>query len=132
VTNQGPFTNVSNLLGYYIGGGSAAKGYQDAYQGFGKDISDLMDGTSSFSKPSNVKWEIPRYTESAIRALSNTGQTRVWNLMIDVVAQTGKYASGATDLAKFAVDGEKRYWVHLAVDRFTGKVLDKQVEVVRE
>jgi Tfp pilus assembly protein PilX len=132
VTNQGPFTNVSNLLGYYIGGGSAAKGYQDAFQGFGKDISDLMDGTSSFSKPSNVKWEIPRYTESAIRALSNTGQTRVWNLMIDVVAQTGKYASGATDLAKFAVDGEKRYWVHLAVDRFTGKVLDKQVEVVRE
>ena len=75
---------------------------------------------------------ISRYAESAGRALANTGQTRVWNLMIDVVAQTGKFPAGATDLAKFAVDGEKRYWVHLAIDRFTGKVLDKQVEEVRE
>jgi hypothetical protein len=127
---KGPFTNISNLVGYYVGGGTADKGYEDAYQGLGRDISDLMAGTSSGTKP--TKWEIPRYTESAIRALSNTGQTRVWNLMIDVVAQTGKYQAGVTDPAKFAVDGEKRYWVHLAVDRFTGKVLDKQVEVVRE
>jgi hypothetical protein len=51
--------------------------------------------------------------------------------MIDVIAQSGKIPAGGTDLAKFAVDGEKRYRVHLAIDRFTGKVLDKQVEEVR-
>jgi hypothetical protein len=130
-TGKGPFTNISDLVGYYTGAGSLGKGYQDAYQGFGRDISDLMSGSlPGYTKP--TKWEIPRYTESAVRALSNTGQTRVWNLMIDVIAQTGRFGPGATDLAKFAVDGEKRYWVHLAIDRFTGKVLDQQVEVVHE
>lgn len=130
-TNNGPFTHVSDLVGYYTGGGSLANGYQDAYQGFGRDISDLMAGTlPGYTKP--TKWEIPRYTESAVRALSNTGQTRVWNLMIDVIAQTGKIPSAATSLAKFTISGEKRYWVHLAIDRFTGKVLDQQVEAVHE
>ncbi|HEY8898826.1 MAG TPA: hypothetical protein VIM61_00225 [Chthoniobacterales bacterium] len=116
---QGPFTNVADLVGYYIGG---ATNY-NAYQGFGRDIETIS--------PKPTTWPIQRYTEAAVRALSNTGQTRVWNLMIDVIAQSGKIPAGGTDLAKFAVDGEKRYWVHLAIDRFTGKVLDKQVEEVR-
>jgi hypothetical protein len=31
------------------------------------------------------------------------------------------------------VEGEQHYWVdHLAIDRFTGQVLDKQVEAVKE
>jgi hypothetical protein len=30
------------------------------------------------------------------------------------------------------VGGEQRYWVHVAIDRFTGRVLDKQIEVVNE
>ena len=117
---QGPFTNVADLVGYYVGGASD----YNAYQGFARDISIMS--------PKPTTWPIQRYTEAAVRALANTGQTRVWNLMIDVVAQTGKFPPGATDLAKFTVDGEKRYWVHLAIDRFTGKVLDKQVEVVSE
>jgi Tfp pilus assembly protein PilX len=123
-TNEGPFTNVADLVGYYTGRGSAVMGYQDAYQGFGKDIQTLSGSTPT--------GPISRYAESAVRALANTGQTRVWNLMIDVVAQTGKFPAGATKLARFAVDGERRYWVHLAIDRFTGKILDKQVEMVRE
>jgi hypothetical protein len=28
--------------------------------------------------------------------------------------------------------GEQNYWVHIAIDRFTGQVLDKQIEVVNE
>ena len=35
-------------------------------------------------------------------------------------------------LANFVVQGEKRYWVHVAIDRFTGQVIDKQIEVVNE
>ena len=27
---------------------------------------------------------------------------------------------------------EKRYWLHIALDLFTGLVLDKQIEVVNE
>ena len=32
----------------------------------------------------------------------------------------------------FLVDGEQHYWVHVAIDRFTGQVVDKQIEVVNE
>jgi hypothetical protein len=30
------------------------------------------------------------------RALGEVGQTRTWNLMLDVIAQSGRYAPGAT------------------------------------
>ena len=66
------------------------------------------------------------------RAVSSVSQTRTWNLLIDVIAQSGKYAPGETNLTKFNVEGEQRYWVHVAIDRFTGQVIDKQIEVVNE
>jgi hypothetical protein len=70
--------------------------------------------------------------ESIARALGEIGQARTWNLMLDVIAQTGRYAPGETNLTKFIVEGEQRYWVHVAIDRFTGEVLDKQIEGVNE
>jgi Tfp pilus assembly protein PilX len=70
--------------------------------------------------------------ESMARALGEVNQTRTWNVLIDVIAQTGKYAPGEIDLKKFVVQGEQRYWVHVAIDRFTGQVIDKQIEVVNE
>ena len=33
---------------------------------------------------------------------------------------------------RFVVQGEQHYWVHVAIDRFTGQVIDKQIEVVNE
>jgi hypothetical protein len=68
--------------------------------------------------------------EAVPRALASVGQTRSWNLMIDVIAQSGNYPPGVNDLANFVV--EQRYWVHFAIDRFTGQVIDKQIEVVKE
>ena len=70
--------------------------------------------------------------EAVPRALASVGQTRTWNLMIDVIAQSGSYPPGANDLANFVVQGEQRYWVHVAIDRFTGQVIGKQIEVVNE
>jgi hypothetical protein len=70
--------------------------------------------------------------ETVARALSDTTQTRTWGLLIDVIAQSGRYAPGETDLRKFVVTGEQHYWVHVAIDRFTGWVIDKQIEVVNE
>ena len=52
--------------------------------------------------------------------------------MIDVIAQSGTYPPGETNPANFVVQGEQRYWVHVAIDRFTGQVIDKQIEVVNE
>jgi hypothetical protein len=48
------------------------------------------------------------------------------------VAQTGRYPQSATTLANFTVEGEQRYWIHLAIDRVTGQVIDKQIELVKE
>ena len=70
--------------------------------------------------------------ECILRAFSDTFQTRTWNLMIDIIAQSGRYPANATGLDQFMVDGEQRYWVHVAIDRFTGQVIDRQVEVVKE
>lgn len=69
--------------------------------------------------------------EAVIRALAGTGQTRTWNLLIDVVAQAGKFTPTATTLNQFTVEGEQRYWLHVAIDRYTGEVLDQQFEAVK-
>ncbi len=78
--------------------------------------------------------------ESAVRALADVSNTRTWNLMIDLIAQTGRYPTGVrpqpaeTDpLNKyFVVEGERRYWLHLAIDRYTGEIVDKQLELVSQ
>ena len=70
--------------------------------------------------------------EAFVRALADAGQTRTWNLMIDLVAQTGRYPAAATSLDQFSVEGEKRYWLHVSIDRFTGQVIDEQVEAVSQ
>jgi len=49
-----------------------------------------------------------------------------------VIALSGRYPPNASSLVGSVVEGEQRYWVHVAIDRFTGEVLDKQIEVVNE
>jgi hypothetical protein len=58
--------------------------------------------------------------ETIARSLAELGQTRTWNLFIDVIAQTGRYAPDATNITqsnKFTVEGERRYWLHVALGR---------------
>lgn len=82
--------------------------------------------------PSGKDGNYKRRRESAVRALSGGTSTRIWNLMIDLVAQTGELSPQAKSLADFTVQGEKRVWVHLSIDRLTGKILERKTEVVRE
>jgi len=90
-------------------------------------IANLPDATGL--GPSTPKTQ----RESIARALGEVDQTRTWNLLIDVIAQSGRYPPNATSLTNgFVVSGEQHYWVHVAIDRFTGQVLDKQIEVVNE
>jgi hypothetical protein len=50
-----------------------------------------------------------------------------------VVARSGDYKPNVPTLQNnFVVEGEQRYWVHVAIDRFAGRVLDEQIEVVNE
>jgi hypothetical protein len=81
----------------------------------------------------NDNQSIKTRREVVARAISSLSQTRVWNLLIDVIAQTGHFKPNATRLQNdFVVEGEQHYWVHVAIDRFTGQVIDKQTEVVKE
>ena len=82
--------------------------------------------------------ETEKGLETIARALSEMTQTRTWNLMIDVVAQTGRYKPNAPDLSgsNFLVEGEKRYWLHVALGRDLVNnavdVLGTQLEQVSE
>ena len=89
--------------------------------------------TAILPTASNDDQSVKPRREVVARAASSVSQTRVWNLVIDVVAQTGRYKPNAQSLQNdFVVEGEQHYWVHVAIDRFTGQVLDKQIEVVNE
>lgn len=116
---KGPLSNIAELVGRYTGGSHANL---SPYDGFSGDLFGLYNGGATSAE--NL---ISRYRETAIRALSDTGMTGTWNLMIDLIAQTGRYTGTA-----FVVEGEKRYWVHLAIDRQTAKVIDQQIEEVNE
>jgi hypothetical protein len=70
--------------------------------------------------------------ETIARTLAELGQTRTWGLFVDVIAQSGRYPPTAANLTQFVVQGEKRYWLHVAIDRFTGEVIDQQLEAVYE
>jgi hypothetical protein len=91
----------------------------------------IADGLWSAPVPDEKK-------QTIARALAELGQARTWNLMIDVIAQTGRYAPGTTppldntNANKFIVEGEKRYWLHIAFDRDDGTVLGTQLEEVVE
>jgi len=95
-------------------------------------LSPSNGGTTSGNFASNDDQNIKLRRESFVRALSDVTQTRTWNLMVDVIAQAGRYSQGSTALNEFTVEGERRYWLHIAIDRFTGEVLERNIEVVTE
>ena len=151
---QGPLTNVADIVGHYVPNAGTVTG-SDVYQytspstnttytyaGFTAALSGTTPSGTAIWDPlpvppplptlSEVTQYIQRFREAAIRPLVDGGQTRVWNLLIDVIGQTGRYPSAATSVKNFIVEGEKRFWVHVAIDRNTGEVIDRQFEAVTE
>jgi hypothetical protein len=103
---------------------SVANSNQQPYSGFSEDLA---------AKNSTVAPDmIQRFRETPMRVLSGQGQAGTWNLLIDLIAQTGKYPAIPVPVEKFAVEGERRYWVHVAIDRQSGQVIDQQIEQVNE
>jgi hypothetical protein len=89
--------------------------------------------TTILPTASNDNQAVKARREVVPRAMTSVSQTRVWNVLIDVVAQSGHYKPNATSPQNdFIAEGEQHFWVHVAIDRFTGEVLDKQIEVVNE
>ena len=142
--NTGQLANVSDLVGKFVPGYgpkpfpaafpqfNAAVSAKGAYDGFSNDLAAKLPYAPDANNANNT---IQRYLETAIRALADVGTARTWNLMIDVVAQTGRFPANLAPAANndhFVVEGEQRYWVHVAIDRYTGQVVDENVELVKE
>lgn len=90
-----------------------------------KDAIGVDTVNTNFSADKNQR-------EAVLRAITDTAQTRTWNLLIDIIVQAGRYVTNATRLEDFTVEGEKHYWLHVAIDRFTGEIVDQQLEPVIE
>jgi hypothetical protein len=96
------------------------------FTGFSEDL--VKSGVLSDSKD----WKVHRRQEAILRSLAGAGQTRVWNLMMDVIVQSGQVPTGGRDFTNFVRNAESRAWIFLAIDRLTGEVLDKRIEMVSE
>lgn len=135
LTAPQPLSNIADLVGRWIPGTSTANASTTgingaaAYDGFS---ADLYGKYASFNSSGDDNNFIQRYRETAMRALSDAGQAGTWNLLIDVVAQSGHYPANASGLSDFLVEGEQRYWVHVAIDRQTDQIIDENIEVVNE
>jgi hypothetical protein len=115
-----PFVNRSELVTRLLGSISSAS----------NPPPNLIFAPAAAGRPNN---NINKgRMEVAIRALAETANTRTWNLMIDVIAQTGQYPATAAALNNFIVEGERRYWLHIAIDRYTGAMIDSYLEPVYE
>jgi len=94
-------------------------------------IASALAGSTTPGDASNKN-----YLEGPVRGLADVANTRTWNLMVDVIAQTGVFPPNVSANAglnsSFYVQGERRYWLHIAIDRYTGKVIDQQLEPVYE
>jgi hypothetical protein len=145
-TPTGPLSNIADLVGRYTStavanpnNGTALTSTNptiigEPYDGFSVDlVGNPTPGTSplySSGTASNIV--VQRFLESTMRGLSDAGQAGTWNLLIDVVAQSGRYPANAGGLSDFLVEGERRFWVHVAIDRQTGQVIDENIEAVNE
>lgn len=116
--NQGPLTSVGDMVGRYHNG---------SYSGYIPSNPTPFSGGAS--SENNV---LQRFREAPVRALAEAGETRVWNLMIDLVCQVGMPSPNPGAGDGFIVKGETRYWVHLALDRATAKVVALEMEKVVE
>ena len=114
---KGPLRSRSELVGT-----TTKTGNTFASTGFMGQISSLMAADQS----------IGENREAVIRALTDSTDLRTWNLMIDLVAQSGELGRKATGLQQFIIRGQVHRWIFLSIDRFTGEILHQSSEYVSE
>ena len=140
-SSAGPLVNIAELVGKWYSS-SAVNGTNfingsASYVGFADDqttalTNDISAVLANAALGTDPEIRVQRLRDTTIRALASSGQTRVWNLLIDLIVQPGRYPSSATGFGNFVVDGEIHLWIHLSVDRLTGKILDRRVETLKE
>jgi len=127
-STNGPLGNRADLVARLDPVIGTPSSYTSAYSPGGA----LYTGTTSLIGQGYLDYANKAYAEAPVRALSNVASTRTWNLLIDIIAQSGQMSPTAATLNDFVVQSEKRYWLHIAIDRYTGKIIDQQLEPVYE
>jgi len=117
---------VSNTYGGY----SSHADLISKYNGVGVTYNDFRSMSPDLAQEfGEIDGRLKRRFESVVRALTANTSTGTWNVMIDLVAQSGKMKSGA-ELGSFVASGQDRKWICLTIDRLTGKVLHRSEEIV--
>jgi hypothetical protein len=129
-TGEGPLENVSELVGHWTAALNFGTNAASGYTGVSGDLGGLYSNIFGNGAVGLTMQNVDRFRESFIRPLAAVGNTRVWNVMIDLIAQTGQYQPGAATLDNFTVSSQHRYWLHEAIDRYTGQILDQSLEPV--
>jgi Tfp pilus assembly protein PilX len=126
-----PNTEAASIASAIVAWTQSSNSSQGPFQYRG-DLLTKAASTLVATSADTADQQIKIRREAALRALSDVGTTRTWTLLVDLVAQVGHYPPGSTSLKQFVVDGEKRYWLHLTLDRYTGQVVDRVLEPVYE
>lgn len=114
--NQGPFESLADLVGRWSVNGTTYEG-----------LSDELGGVLT----SNADRAVKQRREAVLRGLVDAGGVRTWNVLIDVIAQSGTVTSDGSPV-RFIPHGERRIWASTAIDRFTTEVIGKHWEIVHE
>jgi Tfp pilus assembly protein PilX len=136
---RGPLSNISEIVGRHTAGtppgaASSPDVYQYQNQTF-SGFSAMLGDSGLWTSDAIFKTNIQRMREAAIRPLADMTQARVWTFLLDIVAQSGIFPTNSLTApanTKFLAQSEKRAWIHIAIDRTTGKVIDLQWEFLNE
>jgi hypothetical protein len=111
-SGEGPLRDRSELVGRYVPQTSS-------FAGPAESMAQALTANDS---------PIERNRDVIIASLADVGTVRTWNVLIDVIAQSGSVTAGGN----FIVNGEGRIWHSSAIDRLTTTVLDRHSESVSE
>lgn len=90
--------------------------------------SELVSRVMGSVPASGTSFTIKRQREALIRAVTDMVETNNWNLMLDIVAQSGRLRPGGSAAADFIVDGESRRWEFFSLERNTALLVDRTGE----
>lgn len=130
--------SANNSASFALGGGQVTNASSLAVA-----LTNSISGTNSVRRTSDLVRQLMQDTtytaipskisrEAYARGLIGATDSRTWNLLIDVVAQSGRFPRATTRLSDFRPTGECRYWVQVAIDRVTGRIVDMVLEPVYE
>lgn len=116
-----PWTSIGDFVGRPLSAST--------YAGFSKQLTSAFDSLGT--QESKI---IQRFREAPIRALADISNTSTWNIMIDVIVQNGGFDQKRKlrEENNFEVQGQERYWIHVAISRITGEIIDQKIESVYE